>query len=297
MKTIEEYFSILSSIITGSFYVWDILQKRFCYIKPDDLFLCGHSVEEAMTQGYDFYSQIIHPEDQPLWTNMFESILRHLNDLEEERDKIDYFSCTFRLLRKYPSSPRPLPQMIYLRMKPIWVNSELRYLLCTLESSVLKEVGNLRLHRTGYIYKEYKLAAQRWHPIRPQALTERETAILMLADQGKNSKEIAEALYKGQNTIQNQIKALFAKLEVHSMQEAMEVAKHYGKPWQVTDHLEFSKEIKPNSRKRASLASKQIQYIQEHLDRSRSIRQIAKVLGITEGTIRYWINKGLLHKK
>lgn len=297
MKTIEKYFSIFSSIITGSFYVWDIPQKRFCYIKSNDLFLCGHSVEEAMKQGCDFYSQIIHPEDQSLWINILESVQRYLKDLEEDRDKIDYFSCTFRLLRKYPFMPCPLPQMIYLRMKPVWVDAEPHYLVCTLESSALKEAGNLRLHRTGYIYKEYKLTTQRWHSITPQALTERETAILMLADQGKNSREIAKTLCKGQNTIQNQIKALFAKLEVHSMQEAMEVVKHYYKPQQATDSLEFSEETKPNPKKRTSLTSKQIQYIQELLNKSKSIRQIAKMAGVTESAIRYWINKGLLHKK
>ena len=54
---------VFSSIITDSFYVLDIVQKQFIYIKPDDLFLCGHSVKEAMELGYDFFSRVIHPED------------------------------------------------------------------------------------------------------------------------------------------------------------------------------------------------------------------------------------------
>lgn len=222
-----QYCKVFSSIITDSFYVLDVVQKQFCYIKPDDLFLCGHSVEEATTLGYDFYSQIIYPEDLPLWTNIVETVQQHLKDLEEDRDEIDYFSCTFRLQRKYSFVPRPLPQMIYLKMKPLWVDGELRYLICAMKSSTIKNIGNLRLHKMGQIYKEYKFTTRHWHPITPQVLTERETAILMLADQGKNSREIAEALCKGQNTIQNQIKALFIKLEVHSMWEAIEVADHY----------------------------------------------------------------------
>ncbi|WP_160034749.1 helix-turn-helix transcriptional regulator [Parabacteroides chinchillae] len=39
--------------------------------------------------------------------------------------------------------------------------------------------------------------------------------------QGKNTVEIASDLCKGQYTVRNQIKSLFSKLKVHSMQEAI----------------------------------------------------------------------------
>jgi DNA-binding CsgD family transcriptional regulator len=55
-------------------------------------------------------------------------------------------------------------------------------------------------------------------------LTEPERAILMLARQGKNTKEIAGILCKSPETIHNQIKRIFFKLDVHSIQEAIEVA-------------------------------------------------------------------------
>lgn len=223
-----QYCKVFSSIITDSFYVLDIVQKQFCYIKPDDLFLCGHSVEEAMTQGYDFYSQIIYSEDLPLFTGMLEIVQQYLENIEESPNEIDYFSCAFRLQRKYSFAPHPLRQMVYLRMKPYWINGELRYLICTMESSAIKNARSLHLHKMGYIYKEYKFTTQRWQLATPKILTERETVILMLADQGKSSKEIAHDLCKAHNTIQNQIKALFAKLEVHSMREAIEVANHHG---------------------------------------------------------------------
>lgn len=222
-----QYCKAFSSIATESFYVLDIVRKQFHYIKPDNLFLCGHSVEEAMTLGYDFYPLIIYPEDLPLFISMLEIVQQYLENLEESPDEIDYFSCAFRLQRKYSFVSHPLRQMVYLRMKPYWINGELRYLICTMESSAIKNAGSLHLHKMGYIYKEYKLTTRRWHLATPKILTERETSILMLADQDKNSKEIAYDLCKAHNTIQNQIKALFAKLEVHSMQEAIEVAYHY----------------------------------------------------------------------
>jgi hypothetical protein len=47
------------------------------------------------------------------------------------------------LQRKY-ASELPLPQMIFLRIKPCREEGELRYLICTAGNSTAKEAGNLR---------------------------------------------------------------------------------------------------------------------------------------------------------
>ena len=140
-----QYCKLFSSIITDSFYVLDIVQKQFCYIKPDNLFLCDHSVEEAMRLGHDFYTQIIHPDDLPLWINILKIIPQYL-DRKDKWNEIDYFSCTLRLLRKYSFSSHFLSQMVYQRMKPICLNNNLRYLICIVENSTDKKAGNLFLH-------------------------------------------------------------------------------------------------------------------------------------------------------
>ena len=64
-----QYCRMFSAVITGSFYVLDISKKRFIYIKPDDLLLCGYSVKEAMKLNFDLFPLIIHPEDLSLWNN------------------------------------------------------------------------------------------------------------------------------------------------------------------------------------------------------------------------------------
>jgi DNA-binding CsgD family transcriptional regulator len=223
------YFDMFSSIATESFYVLDIPQKQFCYVKSDDFFLCGYSVGDVLRQGYDFYSKIIHPEDLSLWTTMREVVLRYLNNYEEKWDETDYFSCTFRLQRKYSLPlPCPLPQMVYHRMKPVWADNELRYLICSVGGSTVKEAGHLYMYsKNGWTYEAYDFRTTRWKRKIKESLTEREKMILMLAREGKSSVEIAGDLCKGQNTIRNQIKALFAKLNVHSMQEAIEFAYYH----------------------------------------------------------------------
>lgn len=223
-----QYFEQISSITTENFYVLDVMQKKICYIKSDDLFLCGFSTNDVLRLGYDFYTKVIYSDDLPLWINICELVLGYLRDIEERQDEIDYFSCTFRLKRTYSFSPKPLLQMVYHRMKPVWVDNNLRYLVCCIESSTLVDAGNLCMHyRDGLVYSEYNFITKRWSQKVKESLTERERAILMLAQQGKRSFEIAIDLCKGHNTIRNQIKSLYAKLKVHSMQEAIELARKF----------------------------------------------------------------------
>lgn len=224
-----ESIHLLSSITTESLYVIDIPQRQFCYISPDDLFLCGFSVEEAMEQGYDFYSKIIYPEDLPVWTEILNVVCQYLRNYKEKLDERNYFSCTFRLLRKYSFTPRPLSQMIYHRIQPMWIANKLRYLICWIGSSTIKKAGNLRLYnKGGSTYEEYSFVTKRWKQNTIEPLTEREKVILMLAQQGKSTVEIAKNLCKAHFTIRNQIKSLFSKLKVHSMQEAIEIASYHG---------------------------------------------------------------------
>jgi DNA-binding NarL/FixJ family response regulator len=291
-----QYLDLISSFSIESYYVIDVRKKQFCHIQPDTLFLCGHSVGEAMGMGTDFYLKIIHPDDLPLWRNMYKAVIRYLEGFEERQNEVNYFSCTFRLQRKYSFLAHFLSQMIYHRMKPIWKDDELRYLICSVESSSTKKAGNLRVHyRDGLAYEEYNTANQRWKKKTIETLTERERAILMLAQQGKSSKEIADDLHKGCNTIRNQMKALFSKLNVHTVQEALEFAYHH--------RLNLKQKQKqqpvepPRKRAKTPLTADKIQCIQQHLDDGKSNLQAAKLEGITEGTIRYQIKHGKLKNK
>jgi DNA-binding CsgD family transcriptional regulator len=224
-SAIVQYLDMISSPAVESIYMLDLSRKQFCYVKSGGLFLCGCSVEDAVGQGYDFYSKIVHPDDLYEWTVMRKAVLRYLNNYEEKQDEIAYFFCTFRLQCRYSFLPRPLPQMIYQRMKPVWVGGELRYLVCTAGVSTVKESGILRMYSSnGRICEDYIFKAKRWNRKTEEPITECERVILMLARQGKSSLEIAGDMDKKQGAVRNQIKALFAKLNVQSMQEAIEVA-------------------------------------------------------------------------
>ena len=65
-------------------------------------------------------------------------------------------------------------------------------------------------------------------PESPETLTERETDVLRLLAQGKANKEIAAALFIGENTVQTHVASILAKLGVQSRTQAALYARQIG---------------------------------------------------------------------
>lgn len=290
-----QYCRMFSAVITGSFYVLDISKKRFIYIKPDDLLLCGYSVKEAMKLNFDLFPLIIHPEDLSLWNNFLEIIPQHLQALHEKRNEIDHISCTVRLIRKNSYTKDPLSQVLYQRMIPVWKNEKISYLICSVESVAYKKNGFYLHYKNSLTYEKYETAVGSWSTHTMSLLNERERILLNLSRQGLNSNEISETLCRSKHTIQNQIKALFVKLNVHSIQEAIERANHCNllHPYK-EKKIDFPNETIHSSPKKIN--KKLMCEIQILLDKGKSIRSIASMVDIAESTIRSWIIKKLLRR-
>ena len=169
-------------------------------------------------------------------------------------------------------------------MKPILVDDKC-YLICNVRTSTVKEVGHLCVYnKNGWIYKEYQHITKRWKTKTKTSLTECEKAILILAQQGESCKDIANVLCKSQSTIHNQMKSLFSKLDVHSMQEAIEFASYH-------QLIYLSQDMKHQSMFVEDLEDLQ-QRVQQHLTNDISVRKVARLENVAESTIRYWIKKG-----
>ena len=65
-------------------------------------------------------------------------------------------------------------------------------------------------------------------PESPETLTERETDVLRLLAQGKANKEIAAALFIGENTVKTHVSSILVKLGVQSRMQAALYARQIG---------------------------------------------------------------------
>lgn len=75
---------------------------------------------------------------------------------------------------------------------------------------------------SAYLMREVRTA----HP--PEALTERETAVLRLLAQGQSNKDIARALQVSEDTVKSHVKHILAKLGVQSRTQAVLCAQQRG---------------------------------------------------------------------
>ena len=263
---------VFSSIITDSFYVLDIVQKQFIYIKPDDLFLCGHSVKEAMELGYDFFSRVIHPEDLPLWKIFLENLPQKMQSLQENRTVPEAFFCLFRLLRKYSFLKEPVELYTYHRLIPIYEDLTLIYLIDIIS------------------YTNCNHKTQRWKIQAVPSLSKSETRVLSLSQIGQSSFSIGNTLGVSESTIQSHMASIKRKFETSNSRETLE--------W--ISYLNIQLFVQNDDRNDRSISkvviNRDIGQIQQALNEGKSIRSIARRKNISECTIRYWIKKGIVKR-
>ena len=138
--------SYLTDMMIEASCIIDFQKRRFHDIGKHGLFLNGFSLETAKKMGYEFFNEIIHPDDIYLWAEMHHTILKYLDDNDSAEEDVHFFSCTFRIKSCLQTNKSPDYLMIYLKLKPVWIKCQLKYGLCLFNSSVIKTSGNLCVH-------------------------------------------------------------------------------------------------------------------------------------------------------
>jgi DNA-binding CsgD family transcriptional regulator/predicted DNA-binding protein YlxM (UPF0122 family) len=284
-----------ANMLTEAVYVIDFEERRFRYVSKHSLFCIDHTPEEIMEMGYDYYKIAIHPDDIKMWLKILEAIQQRLQDPDKPADKINYFSCTFRIKAPFSNGRENIYLTVHHKLKPILCDRAVRFGLCMLSTSVIHNIGNLRTYYEDSLdYDEYTRGF--WKRFELRALTSRERSLLMLAGEGKTIKEIANVLNVSPKTIQNTESSLFEKLCVHSMRQAFIYAQNHQMIY-VSQPLQPSELSKtPNKKTRRRLTNEMITYIQHGIDDGFSINRLAKEVDITEGSIRYAVKQGKLKK-
>lgn len=100
--------------------------------------------------------------------------------------------------------------------------------LCTVAMSSRNVPGHIVMRREGSPeFYEYNLALHRWEVKRSIVLNDTERSVLCLSTQGYTMNDIAARLHKSVDTIKSCKRALFAKLGVRNIAEALYHAANY----------------------------------------------------------------------
>ena len=221
----HEFFT---DMINDAVCIIDFQNRNFHDVSDHGFFLCGYSRNEAKRLGYQFFNEIIHPEDITLWVEMHNAILKYLHEQDFIEEEIHYFSCTFRIKCSFQFRKIPYYMMSEVRLRPVFLNNELKYGLCLFTDSSVKTSGNLCVYfKEKKIFREYSFRTKKWINNNMLKLSLREREIIMLTQQGLNRVDIADKLCVSDKTIRNNITRILKKSNAKKMIEVINIVKNH----------------------------------------------------------------------
>lgn len=202
-----------------SFYVVDYYKKNFFYVSSNSLFLSGHSADEVLKLGYNFYEKVVPPQDLEMLLEINQKgFFFYYQQLVEDRLKFT-ISYDFRLIQ-----PNKHTIMINHKLTPIILTPEgdVWLALCVVGLSSQTKPGNVYVNQDGVLQRyDYSFRGKNWKEIETVALTEKEKHILQLSTQGITNEQIADLIFVDVNTVKFHKKKIFQKFHVKNIAEAI----------------------------------------------------------------------------
>ena len=150
------YHNLFTDMMTEAVCIIDFQKRTFYDVSDHDFFLCGHSRSEVKSIGYQFFEEIIHPDDLFLWSEMHNAILKYIHEKDIEDKEVHYFTCTIRIKSSFQFRKTPYYIMSDVRLRPVFINRILKHGLCFFTASAIKTTGNLCVYfKEKTIYSEY----------------------------------------------------------------------------------------------------------------------------------------------
>lgn len=226
-RDVDFYIRAVESIARVSYnsvYIIDYNRQNFLYVAPNPLFLCGRSAEEIKEMGYNFYSDLV-PEDELKMLLKINSIgFRFFNNRPVEERSLFSISYDFHIRHKddYVLINHKLTP---LAMAP---NGHMWLAVCYVSISNHDRPGNIEVHKLAESdFWRYDMDLDRWILTEAVRLTDREKEVLLLSATGMTVESIAQKLHRSVNSIKTRRRAIFDKLDVRSISEAIAFATNY----------------------------------------------------------------------
>lgn len=205
-----------------SVYVIDYTNLSFEYVSDNPLFLCGHSAEEVLQLGYEFYFRHVPEKDLALLTLINEAGFDFYANVPASERKLYSITYDFHLIHKDGKHI-----LINHKLTPLFLIQDGRMWksMCIVSLSHHQSAGNIRIYKQGSGEMwELEVGKKIWRKSEKPVLTERETAVLRLHAQGLSIQQIAEKLFVAPDTVKYYRRRIFERLEVANIVEALSYA-------------------------------------------------------------------------
>jgi len=209
----------VSNLLDESVYVVDFHKRCFRYVSDKGIFLCGRSPQEVMQSGYNFYHEVVHPDDYSMLVKIHQAVIRYIYHPNTPIHDLAYIVFNYRL-----HGNRGM-LMVRHRVTPLIVNDQALMAVCSVSYSTNKTPGNLFAYYNGQdVCYQYSLSSERWKKVPMIQLSPREKNILELYRAGIARNDVADILFISPHTLRNHEASIYDKLNVHSMMQAINYA-------------------------------------------------------------------------
>ncbi|MBB6270674.1 DNA-binding CsgD family transcriptional regulator [Pedobacter cryoconitis] len=205
-----------------SVYVIDYEKMTFEYVSENPLFLCGHSSEEVLNMGYEFYFKNVPEKDLELLNLINEAGFDFFEKLSLNERKLYTITYDFHLVNQDKKHI-----LVNHRLTPLFLTSsgKMWKSICIVSISHHKNAGNIRIHKQGTDETwELNIENNVWCRSEKPKLTKRETEILHLYAQGLTINQIAEKIFVSSDTVKYYRRRIFERLGVSNIVEALSYA-------------------------------------------------------------------------
>lgn len=217
-----EVVKTFSRITNNSVYVIDYEKKGFEYVSENPLFLNGHTPEEVIKMGYDFYFKYVPQKDLDLLLKINTIGFDFYETIPVKTRKNHSISYDFHL-----NTSNGKTILIHQKLTPIFLDGKGKIwkAICVVSLSSKQKSGNIIIHNSEFNESfQYDLNANCWITLEKISLSDREKDIVHYSLRGYSINEISEKLFISPDTIKFHRKKLFEKLEVNNISEAISVA-------------------------------------------------------------------------
>lgn len=206
-------------LTNSSVYIIDYTDHFFEYVSDAPLFLCGHTPQEVMAMGYDFYARCVPPEDLELLTIVNEAGFDFFERLPPNQRHRHFITYDFHLLQ-----PSGKTWLVHHKLTPLCLTAagKLHKALCTVSPSPHKKAGQVTIWEDGSkSCWHLDVATRTWQASHPPKLSESELEMLRLYARGFTIAEIAGKMFVSPDTVKYYRRRVFEHFGVGSMIEAL----------------------------------------------------------------------------
>jgi DNA-binding CsgD family transcriptional regulator len=189
--------------------------------------------------------------------------------------------------------------MVYHKLKPVYLDGQLRYGICPIAISAYKKHEKLRIyHKSHSGYQECISNIPTWRNKDAIKLSYRERSIIQEVQAGKTNPEIAKKIFRSIQTVKSGKKAILEKLEVKNIEQAITYAINHDilSPLFREPKDAEKKEPEKKEKRKHVLTIEILERIQKGLSNGQSVNSLANKERFSEKTLRNAIKQGKLKK-